>query len=211
MKTKTLSIAIALITVLFSCNSNTGEKGAGNQTNANKISSKEDSINKIKEIELVQLRQDSIDNLKIKGYSIKKLSGKDRYDGVTKIEYQSLIQLLDETRKTSEKEMWTKEKLQSTLNEKISTCKGGEVKLYIERNSIGSAETKWFSIIIKDLSEKELFRVDLENEIPVYITDKWVNISYYNVDKRIKAPFYVYIIDKLEEAPFKFEVTELKK
>ena len=213
MKKSILLITFACGTILFSCNSNTGHKGSDSQTSAkaDNSSAMQDSIKKAEEFELQQARQDSIDAIKIKGYYIKKLSGKHKYGGETKIEYQSLAQLLDEAKKKSEKEMWTKEKLQSTIDAYKSGLKGGLVSLYIERSTIGSANTKYFSVIIKDTNESELFRVELDSEIPDYSSDNWWNYGYAYIDKRIKVPFYVYVVDRLEDAPFKFEVTSIKK
>jgi hypothetical protein len=211
MKKSTLLVTIACGTILFSCN--TGQKSSDNQTSAKTDNSSaiQDSIKKAKEFEFQQARQDSIEATQIKGYSIKKLSGKHKYGGVTKIEYQSLAQLIDEAKQQSEKEMWTKQKLQSTINAYKSSCKGGQVRLYIERTTIGSANTEMFSVIIKDTNESELFRVELDSDIPEYSSDNWWNYGYAYIDKRIKVPFYVYVVDKLEEAPFKFEVTSIKK
>jgi hypothetical protein len=57
----------------------------------------------------------------------------------------------------------------------------------------------------------ELFRVELDSDIPEYSSDNWWNYGYAYIDKRIKVPFYVYVVDRLEDAPFKFEVTSIKK
>ncbi|MCI1265107.1 MAG: hypothetical protein LKG19_00950 [Saprospiraceae bacterium] len=213
MKKLTLLVTIACGIILFSCNSNTGQKSSENQASAMTDHSSviQDSIKKAEEFEYQQTRQDSIDATQIKGYSIKKLSGKHKYGGVTKIEYQSLAQLIDEAKKQSEKEMWPKEKLQSTIDVYKSGWKGGLVRLYIERTTIGSANTEMFSIIMKDTNENELFRVELDSDIPEYSSDNWWNYGYAYIDKRIKVPFYVYVVDRLEDAPFKFEVTSIKK
>ena len=170
-----------------------------------------DSIKKAKEFELEQMRQDSIEAMLIKGYSVKKLSGKHKYGGVTKIEYKSCQQLIDEVKERADKQMWANEVLQSNLDFYKRTCKAGQVILYIERTTIGSANTEYFTIIIKDKNENELYRKELENDIPEYSSDWWWNYGYAYLDKRIKAPFYVYVVDRLEDAPFKFEVTAIKK
>ena len=215
MKKSTLLVTIACGTILFSCNSNTGQKASENQTSAmtDNSSAMQDSIKKADELEFQEARQDSIDALQIKGYSVKKLSGKHKYGGVTKVEYKSLSQILSELEKEAEKEMWTKEDKQSKIDAYKSISKGGQIRLDIERTTIGAANTEYFSIIIKNMDEKELCRFDLESDIPETpnSNDYWWNISIQRIDKRIKAPFYVYVIDKLEDAPFKFEVTPIKK
>ena len=92
MKKSTLLVTIACGTILFSCNSNTGKKSSEKKTSelTDNSSSIQDSIKKADELEYQEARQDSIDALQIKGYSVKKLSGKHKYGGVTKIEYKSL-------------------------------------------------------------------------------------------------------------------------
>jgi hypothetical protein len=211
MKTSTLLLTVAFGIILFSCNTNTGQKKLDtrteNQTADNKSIAIEDSIKKANEL----VRQDSIDAAQIKGYSVKKLSGKHKYGGVTKVEYQSLTDLIAEAKKESQKEMWTKEKLQSRVDAYKSACIGGKIRLDIERTTIGSANTEMFSIIIKDINENELYRVNLDSSIPNYSSENWWNIGFCYIDIRIKAPFYVYVVDKLEDAPFKFEVTPIKK
>lgn len=207
-------------TLLFSCNSNSGQKNADNsvdttntQTVNNILSQYKASIKKADALAVELFQQDSIDALQIKGYGVKKISGKHKYGGSTKIEYQSLQQLIAETKKKSEGEMWTKEQFQSTIAALKSVSIGGQIRLDIERTTIGSANTEFFTIVIKDSSENELFRKTLDSDTPnpSRSNDNWWNIALCTVDKKIKAPFYVYIVDALEEAPFKFEVTAIKK
>ena len=220
MRKSILLLTLICGIILFSCNSNSGEKSAANSGNIinttaedNKLAQYEDSIKKADALVIELIRQDSIDALQIKSYSVKKISGKHKYGGSTKIEYQSLQQLITETKKQSEKEMWTKEQFQSRIEALKAVSIGGRIRLDIERITIGSANTEYFTIIIQDSSENELFRKTLESDIPnpSPSSDNWWNIAICSVDKRIKAPFYVYIIDALEEAPFKFEVTAIKK
>ena len=217
MKTKTFLLTVALGTILFSCNINSGQRNSGtqaqNKTSDNKSSELEDSIKKVNKIELAEIRQDSLDAIQIKEYSVKILSGKHKYGGVTKIQYQSLTQLIADAIKDSEKEMWSKEKLQSRIDLYKRACIGGIIRLDIERTTIGSANTEYYSIIIKDIAENELYRVDLESDIPETpnSNDYWWNIHREWIAKRIKAPFYVYVVEIGQDAPFKFEVTAIKK
>jgi len=215
MKTKSLLITGAIGILIFSCSTNTEQKSADTQvqTEKNKSSSLENSIKKAKELELDKFRQNSIDATQIKGYSVKNLSGEHKYGGVTKIEYKSLFQLLSEIEKDAEKGMWTKEAKQSKLDTYKSIYKGGQIRLDIERTTIGAANTEYFSIIIKDMDENELYRVNLDSDIPETPNSNgyWWNIRLQGIDKRIKAPFYVYVVDKLQDAPFKFEVTAIKE
>ena len=192
MNKTTLLITTVSVTILFSCDSNTGQKNSDGLT-------------------IEQARQDSIEESQIKGYSIKWHRGNSQYNGVTTIEYQSLSQIIEEQKKTADKEMWTKEKLNSTILAFKSLCKGGQITLHIERRSIDFANTKWFSIIVKDKNENELHRETLDSEVADHSGDTWFNIKSCCIDKKIKTPFFIYIIDQFADKPFKFEVTALKK
>ena len=210
---KILIFSVSLI-AFYACTSNPERKVDKDSEDKDLINTQvQDSIRKVKELEIAQFKQDSIEDSQIKSYSIRRISGKHKYGGVTKIEYKSLSQILSETEKEAKKEMWTSEDLQSKIEGYKSLYKGGQIRLDIERRTIGAANTEYFSIIIKDLAENELYRVDLDSDIPETpnSNDYWWNISIEGIDKRIRAPFYVYIVDKLGDAPFKFEVSPIKK
>jgi hypothetical protein len=207
-----LIFSVSLI-AFYACTSNPERKVDKDSEDKDLINTQvQDSIRKVKELEIAQIKQDSIEDAQIKSYSIRKISGKHKYGGTTKIEYKSLSQILSETEKKAKKEMWTSEDLQSKLEAYKSLYIGGQIRLDIERTTIGAANTEYFSIIIKDLAENELYRVDLDSDIPEtpISNDYWWNISIVGIDKRIRAPFYVYIVDRLQDAPFKFEVSPIK-
>lgn len=179
-----------------------------NQVENKLIDSTELLNNQIKQ----QNSQDSIESLSIKGYVVKKLSGNHKYGGKTKVEYKSLWQVISEDIKKSDKEMQTKEEKESRISFDKKEYFGGQIRIDIERGTIGSANTEMFSVIIKDSSETEVFRTKLGSDIPNYSSssDAWWNISIIGIDKKIKTPFYIYIVDKLEDEPFKFEVNSIK-
>lgn len=143
MRIKILLLNFVIGCTILSCNSNTTQKNPENQS-----LSLEDSRKKDSDVEFAEFLQDSVDALKIKGYSVKLISGKHKYGGRTKIQYQSLPQLITEANEDSQKKMWTKEKLQSVIDSYRSSCRGGAVTLEIERNTIEGANTENFSIII---------------------------------------------------------------
>jgi len=109
--------------------------------------------------------------------------------------------------------MWTKEHFQSEIKMEKFIYVGGQIILHIERTTIGSANTEFFTIIIKDSDENEILRKTLKSDIPdpSYSNDTWRNFALCSVDKRIKTPFFVYIVDAIEEETFKFEVNAIKK
>ncbi|PHR49845.1 MAG: hypothetical protein COA32_01540 [Fluviicola sp.] len=216
---KPLIFAVIIIT-FYSCTSNSEKTLKNDSVERNiaitqfqdSIQKVNDSVRKVEEFAIAQLKKDSIEDSQIKRYSVEKISGKHKYGGATKIQYKSLFQLLSEIEKKAKKEMWTYEEKKSKIDAYKSFYKGGEIRLDIERTTLGAANTKYFSIIIKDLDENELYRKDLDSNIPETpkSNDYWWNISIEGIDKRIRAPFYVYVVDKLEDAPFKFEVTPVK-
>ena len=183
---------VASAAFLFSCNTKTGQKSPDSLT-------------------VEQARQDSIEDSQIKGYEIKLLEGENKNNGITNIEYQSLSQLIEEENKKAVKEMTKKEDLNFLILSYKTTSMGGAISLHIDRETIGMANTKWFSIIVKDKNEKEMYRKALDESVPYSNAVKtWSNITICSVNQKIKTPFFVYVIDKFADKPFKFEVTTMK-
>ena len=204
---KNLIILVGTICIIFSC-----KKNEETQLLEEKKITK-DSIANVEKLLMQQIRQDSIEQSNIKGYSIEKISGKHKYGGSTTIEYKNLSQLLQDDAKEADKEM----RSEVDRNERIFYFKknyiGGQIRLDIERITIGSANFEDFSVIIKDLNDNELYRYELEPDIPETPNSKdmWWNINLTNIDKKIKAPFYVYVVDDLADSPFKFKITDIRK
>ncbi len=212
MKNIKLFLSVICGMLILSCNQNSERIEKENNSTSQKIS-KIDSFKQAEKLAIQQLEQDSIEALQIRGYSVKKISGKHKYGGKTTIEYKSLMQLIAETKKQADKEMWTKNQLDVTLMSLKKLSIGGQVRLDIERTTIGSANTEFFTIIVKDSAENEVFRKTFDSSVPnpSSLNDNWWNIALCSINKRIKTPFYIYIVDALEDAPFKFEVTTIKK
>jgi hypothetical protein len=169
----------------------------------------------LEENDLSELEQDTFDESQIIDYSVEKISGSHKYGGATDIEYKSLAQLIDETTKKSEKEMWGKEQLERRINSLRNSAIGGRIILEIERKTLEEAKTNQYTFIIKDLDENEIYRKRFEStetpEMPDWGKDYWWNLDLCDIEKRIKSPFYVYIIEPRQDAPFKFKVTAEKK
>ncbi len=207
MNERSILLTIVVICILFACD--TRARRSDNQTEFFKL----DSIKKANDLNEALARKDSIEETEVKKYIVKRLSGKHKYGGVTKIEYQSLTQLIADLKTRSNSEMWTKEKLESTIELYKNICKGGSIRLSIERPTIDAADTRFFSIIIKDKNENEKYRVDLPSDIPETpnSNDYWWNIRSEWIPERIEKPFFVYVVDRLADEPFKFEVNKVKK
>lgn len=217
MKKLILSLLILSGLIAISCNSNSGGNSVDDEAKAIKDReiALQDSIKKANQLQVQQqAQQDSIENSQIKGYSVKKISGNHKYGGKTKIKYTSLFQMISDLEKKAEKEMMSKEDVNEQMNFFKSTSFGGQIQLDIDRGTIGAADTEGFTIIVKDINdEKELFRQKLGSKTPNYYnsSDDWWNIAIINFNKRIKAPFHVYVIDPVTSDNHKFEVSAIKK
>ena len=66
-----------------------------------------------------------------------------------------------------------------------------------------------FTIIIKDTSNQEIFRKSLDPSVPETPSGNkyWWNLDVLSIDKKIRPPFNVFVVDKLQDSPFKFSVT----
>lgn len=213
MKTKQLFLIAALAIVFVSCKKN--EKGADAKAGVviDTAAIAADSIKKSQQAELELFKQDSIEALQIKGYSVKKISGKQKYSGEkTTVIYISLSQYIKELNEDAKREMWTKAELESTIAKYKKYALGGIVELKIERSTIGAANTDMFTVIIKDSADIELYREELESRIPNTPngSDNWWNVGSAFLPRRIQMPFYIYVVDKLADAPYKYEVTPIK-
>ncbi len=201
--------AIIAVALLSSCSS--PKKQDGTVSDSTSTGSHSASVEK----ELAELRQDSIDASQITGYSVEKISGTHKYSGTTDIKYKSLAQLIKETTTESEKEMWTKEDLDKRISFLRNSSVGGRISLFVERRTLEAAKTNRYTVIIRDLEENEIFRKKFEStvtpEMPGVVSDDWWNADYCDIEKKIKAPFYVYIVESGQDAPFKFKVTAMKQ
>lgn len=199
---KKITLILAIITVLVSCSNN------DNYNYNYDVSKKTTEIDSTEIKKLIKFKEDSIEISKIKSYAITKISGRHKYSGKTMVSYQNFIQLTKETLSEGEKEMWSKTKIKEELSD-IKSKPGGEIRLDVTRLTIGAADLEYFTIIVKDKKEKELFRYELEGSIPNpdINSDGWWNIGIVSLDKFIKGSFYIYVVDELSDEVHKFEVT----
>ena len=213
MKLKTL-FGVALFAALtYSCKNENKDAPSVEDPKLVKENAVKDSIAEAEQAEIVTAKQDSAEASKIKAYAVKRISGKHTYpDDKTTVEYTSLYHELKNVREIAAKEMWTDEKLNQTISEYKNFAKGGIVTLNVERLTIASANNEMFTVIIKDANDNEIYRKDLESDIPEYSSRKdiWWNIGSVFIPNRVKAPFYIYFVDKMEKGPFKYEVTAVK-
>jgi len=213
MKAKKILLITSCAVMLASCKN---EKKT--ETVADPAISKEaavkDSIKKAELAELELIKQDSIESSQIKSYYVKKISGKPKYsDSKTKVTYSSMYQELAQIKELAGKEMWTKEKLAEMLSKYKTSAVGGIVNLEIERMTLDAANTEFFNVIIKDSNDTEVYREELESSVPNVpnSSHEWKNFASVVLPKRIKTPFYIYLVDQIGEVTYKYEVTSVKK
>ncbi|MBN2747366.1 MAG: hypothetical protein JXR34_11630 [Bacteroidales bacterium] len=138
----------------------------------------------------------------------------ENYEGVsTNVGYKSRKQFIEEIKNKAEEEMWESDKLTNRLILIEEYAKGGVLSLFIQRGSITSANNENFTVIIKNSKNKEVFRKQLEYDLPELPNSKervWWNFATIFIPEVIKDDFTVYIIDRLAEyghKRFVFEVS----
>ncbi|HXB40999.1 MAG TPA: hypothetical protein VNZ49_10690 [Bacteroidia bacterium] len=85
------------------------------------------------------------------------------------------------------------------------------IHFYLTRLTLHGANTDLFTIVVKDSTNKEVLRKELENDIPeapLNGSDYWSNYIRFPLAKKIPGKIYIYVIEKAEEknVEFKFEV-----
>ncbi len=139
---------------------------------------------------------------------VKRLSGTHKYGGKTEVSFKPVCTMVTEERKYAKSKMRPQSELEAIVEAYISEGVSGEVRLDVTRTTIGSANLDNFTVIVHDSTDQEVFRKALDSDIPEYgSNDDWWNIRLQNINAPVRTPFYVYIVDQLEDAPFKFEVT----
>jgi hypothetical protein len=145
------------------------------------------------------------------GNAIKRLEGfNDRYH-ITNLAYQSLPQMIEKANKKAESEMWSEEKKLNTIKMYNQELKGGLLHFFVSRITLATANTKMFTVIIKDAKEVELYREELKSKVPEVpeANRLWTNYKVVPIPLEIKEKFYVYIIDAAGQegnVKYKFEI-----
>ena len=94
-------------------------------------------------------------------YKVTKATNSNKYSGDTKIEVLTINELIAEYSKSAERQMKTESEKEILLRALRSESKGGEIRLTVERVTIDAANSKFFTVIIKDDTDKEIFRKQL--------------------------------------------------
>ncbi len=145
----------------------------------------------------------------IKGNTIIRVEGANDEHSTTNIKYESYEQLVASSIKRADEEMWAEEKKKKNLTYLENKAIGGYLVIFVERQSITTANSNAFTVIIKDTLEQELYRNELLDQIPeVPKRDLWYNTDGFDIPVKINNRFFVYVIDKFggEKKRYKFEV-----
>jgi len=143
--------------------------------------------------------------------SITRIEGENDIRGITNIGFKTFDQVKTNLLSKADKEMWTEEKKNETISSYEKFARGGIIYMYITRLTIDAANTEMFTLIIKDSTEKEIYREELESDIPNTPSsgsNYWWNYTSISLKETISGKIYIYIIDKLnsESGKFKFEI-----
>lgn len=213
MRTQKIFLTAAITALILSCGKKEAEPKPKADPEADRAEMVSDSIEKAEKAEAELIRQDSIDASEIKGYNIKLVEGKHKYsDEKTKVEYRSLYTEIEDMKKQAAKEMWTEEKLKTTVDAYKKSAKGGVISIRIDRLTIESANPEMLTVIVKDSQDKEISREEMRSSVADHSssTDMWYNFTTSFIPYRVKAPFFIYVVDKLQDVPLKYEVTPKK-
>ncbi len=77
---------------------------------------------------------------------------------------------------------------------------GGDIELYIERLSNKAANLKYFTIVITDKQDKEVYNISLAEKEPMGKSENgnWYNYSKIQFPDDTKKEFHVWIFDGYE-------------
>jgi hypothetical protein len=146
------------------------------------------------------------------GNTIVRHLGKNTISGMTNLGYQTFEQVISEVNQKANDEMWTAEKKNKTIEAYQKFSAGGILHLYLTRLTIDAANTKMFTVIVKDSEDNnEIFRKELKSNIantPTSGSDYWWNYASIHIPEKINGKVFIYIIDRLgrDNNKFKFEM-----
>lgn len=116
----------------------------------------------------------------------------------TSISYETPAELKVKLDKEADLQMWTPEQKAEAAAKKLL---GGYLILGIARITIGSADTKWFTVVIQDEAGKEIHRETLDSDVasPNHgggVT-VWKNLAIVAPPTELKTGYKVFVIDAI--------------
>jgi len=146
---------------------------------------------------------------KVYGHKVKRLSKSNGYS-ITNVAYQTFDQVKEDIVKSSENKMLSKEATEKEINTWKSFGAGGTIELYIERSTIGAANTEYFTIVVQDENKEEIFRKEFDSDIPERPRvggGNWWNYTTCYLKEEVQGnKIYVYVIDDLSDKRHEFEI-----
>jgi hypothetical protein len=204
--------ASLFIILLTACNSGAGDGGkktaiAKPFDTASFIYSdfSDDTLSPVEaEIVRKQFRKDSINSLELKGYSVKRVAGKDFKGAKITVGYRSLWMEMDADRERAKKRMWSKETLDLQLQTDRDLSRGGIINL-----ETGQARLERFVIVVKDTAEKKL----TSHQFGKYNKGYSKHSGDMSINQFLPMPFFIYIVDEGDDEaePMKFKVTPMQE
>jgi hypothetical protein len=128
-------------------------------------------------------------------------------DNGIELSYEDRGALEAEESKHGEVEMLAKDDVAARI---AHLPNGGRTQLHIYRGEIGSANTKWFTVIILNASGEELMRRtgrDSIAQVPIGTHGNWWNLMHVDLDQEINPYIDVFVADAVREKRSQFRIT----
>lgn len=132
------------------------------------------------------------------GHQILRVSGVNTY-GYTNISFSSSQDLIEMVKSEGEEQMRLKEEIQKDVD--MYSSISGTITLYIGRITLSAANPENLTMIVQDINGNELERKSFKSDIPETPgSDKywWNTATMILMNKKIKPPFNVFVIDRID-------------
>lgn len=114
----------------------------------------------------------------------------------TAIGYETPAELAANFEKEAQLNMWTDQDKQT---KKATLPAGGVLRLGIMRQTLGAADTKFFTVVVRNEKGEEVLRKELESSVPSYLPVAGVsfyrNLALLPIQEPLKTGYTVYVID----------------
>lgn len=152
---------------------------------------------------------DSIEEAKVKKYTVKKISGS--VYGTTILDYVSYNSKVSEIVKKAKFEMLDDKYIAERIL-LLEGSRGGTINLDIRRSSNYLAQGYQFTIVVNDKDGKEIERLQNPRNGPTrYRKDDWFNGLSIDFKKRPNFPLTVHVIDAGESKKYMYKIQAIYK
>jgi len=154
------------------------------------------------------------------GYRITKIFGElpddastYNYSPLTAVGFKPLSAILTDFDKVAAAQKWNEQEKAENLANVKTKAVGGELQIYLTRNSEDRANFQWFFVILRDKDDKgKLWEYDLPYQAPQNpVQNGWWNYTTVDVPIQLPDTFYIYLNDKKSQflSDFKFLVEKI--